>query len=101
MRQDRLGLGIADAIGQLRQRLETVDGDLMTGGDLRSQARQPEPIELAVSEGDDIGPHARRLQYPVSEVREKKQSLGSDSIRTEKAREWRHAQARAVFAFAS
>src|ERR1700720_3870182 len=58
MRQHRLGLGIADAIGQFRQRLETVDGDVMTRRDLRSQAQLPERIELAMPEGDDVGQHA-------------------------------------------
>ena len=54
VRQDRFGLGIADAIGQARERIETVDGDLVAGGDLRSQAGQPERIERAMPEGDDV-----------------------------------------------
>ena len=45
MRQDRLGLGIADAVGQARQWIETVDGDLVAGGDLRPQAGQPKTVE--------------------------------------------------------
>src|SRR5450432_4244919 len=61
MRQDRLGLGVADAIGQSGQRLEAVDRNLMTGGDLRSQAELPERVERSVPEGDDIGPHAQSI----------------------------------------
>src|SRR6202163_710945 len=70
MLQDRLGLGIADAVGQSRQRLEAVDGDSMTGRDLRSQAGLPEPVERAMPEGDDIGPHAS--PYGAKPVRVKK-----------------------------
>ena len=61
VRQDRFGLGVADAVGQSRERIETVDGDVVAGRDLRSQAGQPERIERAVPEGDDVGPHARHL----------------------------------------
>ena len=67
MRQDRLGLGIADAVGQARQRIETVDGDLVAGGELRSQAELPQPIERAMPEGDDVGPHARVSLHSVFE----------------------------------
>ena len=58
MRQDRFGLGIADAVGQARQRIETVDGDLVARRDLRSQAGLAQSIERAMPEGDDVGPHA-------------------------------------------
>ena len=61
MRQDRFGLGVADAVGQAGKRIETVDGDLVARRDLRSQAGQPERIERAMPEGDDVRPHARRL----------------------------------------
>ncbi len=89
MRQDRFGLGIADAVGQSRQRLETVDGDLMARRDLRSQAGLPEPVERAMPEGDDIGPHAS----PCDAKR----------VRVKKIRRYKkdQAQARAVFAFSS
>ena len=42
MRQDRFGLGIADACGQAGKRIETVDGDLVAGSELRSQAGLPQ-----------------------------------------------------------
>ena len=61
MRQDRLGLGIADAVGQTGKRLETVDGDVMAGGDLRPQAQLPQAIERAMPEGDDVREHASHL----------------------------------------
>ena len=61
MRQDRFGLGIADAIGQAGKRIEAVDGDVMAGRDLRSQAGLPERIERAMPEGDDVRPHRRHL----------------------------------------
>ena len=51
MRQDRFGLGIADAVGQAGERIETIDGDLVAGGDLRAQAGLPER---------DRAGHARR-----------------------------------------
>jgi hypothetical protein len=41
---------------------ETIDGDLMADGNLRSQAGQPERTERAVPEGDDVGPDGPRLQ---------------------------------------
>jgi len=45
VRQDRLGLGIADAIGQACDGIEAVDRDLVTGGDLRAQTCLPQPVE--------------------------------------------------------
>ena len=62
VRQDRLRFGIADAIGQARQWIETVDGHLVAGGDLRPQAGQPQPVERTVPESDDLRPHPRRLR---------------------------------------
>ena len=62
MRQDRLGFGIADAVGQAGQRIETVDGDLVACCDLRSQTGQAQRIERAMPEGDDVRPHPRRLR---------------------------------------
>src|SRR6266571_1220777 len=90
MRQDRFGLGVADAVGQLPERFETVDGDLVARRDLRSQAGASEPIERAMPEGDDIGPHACHLRsvfqqsQPRTRVRTpaRVKNLGSDSIRT-------------------
>jgi hypothetical protein len=57
----RTGLGIADAVGQARHRIETVDGDLVAGGDLRAQAGLPQPVERPMPESDDVRPHSRRL----------------------------------------
>ena len=60
MRQDRFGLGIADAVGQTGQRLETVDGDVMAGGDLRSQAQLPQrssgPCQKVTTSGSIVSP---------------------------------------------
>jgi len=38
VRQHGFGFGIRDAVGQARQRIETVDGYSVAGGDLRAQA---------------------------------------------------------------
>ena len=93
MRQDRLGLGIADTIGQARQWIETVDGDVVAGGDLRPQAGQPQPVERAVPESDDVRPHPRRLRL----TKEPRCDRGSrNTIRSHD-----QAQARSFFSFAS
>src|SRR5437660_5213351 len=57
MRQHAFGVGIADAVRQARQRIEAVDSDLVTGGDLRTQAEISQPVERAVPEGYDVGAH--------------------------------------------
>src|ERR1700716_2913955 len=88
MRQDRLGLGIADAIGQSRQRLEAEDGGSMARRDRRSQAGRKERVERAMPEGDDIGPHAS--PYGAKPVRVKKirqiDTLNKNAIRPRRAR---------------
>src|SRR5205085_11523605 len=53
MRQDRFRFGVADAVGQARERLKTVDGDFVARSYLRSQAGQAKLIEAAMPEGGD------------------------------------------------
>ena len=60
MRQHGFGLGVGDAVGQAGKRIETVDGDLVAGSDLRAQAQMPQAVERTVPEGDDVRTHARR-----------------------------------------
>src|SRR6185312_401331 len=52
--QYRFGVGMAHALGQSRNRIETIDGDLVTGRYLRPQAGLPEPVERTAPEGDDV-----------------------------------------------
>ena len=80
MRQDRFRPGIANAIGQARERIKTIDRDLWPR-DLRSQAGLPEAVERAMPEGDDVRPH----RVALAKACEPKDQ----------------AQARAVFAFSS
>ena len=54
VRQDRFGFRIADAIRQLRDRIETIDDHLVAGRDLRTQAQPAQAVERAVPEGDDF-----------------------------------------------
>ena len=61
MRQDRLGVRIADARGQAGNGVETVDRDLVAGSQLRAQTGLAQGVHRAVPEGDDVGQHGRQL----------------------------------------
>src|SRR4051794_10430401 len=69
MRQDRLGFRIADAIRQVRDRLETVDGDLVPGGDLGGKAQPPQPVERPMPERNDFRQHASVIRHCEESLR--------------------------------
>ncbi|MGY4499535.1 hypothetical protein ACVWYH_003466 [Bradyrhizobium sp. GM24.11] len=70
MRQDRFGIGIADAGRKTRDGVKAVDRDLVAGRKLRAQTGLAQRVHRAMPEGDDLGQHEAKL-YGITKAKKK------------------------------
>ena len=81
MRQHRLGVRIADAIGQAGNGIETVDRDLVAGSELRAQTGLPQasigPCQKVTMSG------SMRVSLGVNQGKEKAPALSAPGLELE------------------